>query len=113
MTGEGAGDEHTARSRIQPPAVFSTSLTGTFNRQVVDRGRFVFNTALDPSSFTRDQVSLLDNSGNLINVTGVTPVDGTNTRFDVTFDPQSDLGTDTLPAFPAITDAPAHPIARP
>jgi subtilisin family serine protease len=104
IPGEVPGDEYTALFTIQAPAVVSTTLTGTFNRQVVDHGQLVFNVPVDPNTFTLDQFSLLDQNGNPVNITGITPADGTNIRFNVTFDPQSALGTYTVTVGPNIMD---------
>jgi hypothetical protein len=86
------------------PIVLSTTLTGTFNNQTVSDGQIVFSDPIDPNTFTPDQFVLLDPSGNQVNVTGITPLDGTNTRFDVTFDAQSTLGTYMLTVGPNIFD---------
>jgi subtilisin family serine protease len=110
IPGEIPGDQYTAQFSIQGPAVVSTTLTGTFNNQVVDHGRLVFNEPIDPNSFTPNQVSLTDTGGNPVNILSITP-DGTNTRFDVTFDPQSALGTYTLTVGPNIIDFFGNPAA--
>jgi hypothetical protein len=99
-----AGDEYEGQFTILGPAVVSTTLTGTFNNQVIDHGRLVFNEPIDPSSFTLDQFALVDPSGNAVNITGITPSDGTNTRFDVTFDPQAGLGMYSVTVGPSIVD---------
>jgi hypothetical protein len=104
IPGEIPGDQYTAQFTIESPAVVSTTLTGTFNHQVVDHGQVVFNTPIDPNSFTADQFSLVDSGGNPVNVLSITAADGTNTRFNVTFDPQSALGTYTVTVGPSITD---------
>jgi hypothetical protein len=96
---------------IQGPSVVSTTLTGSFDE--VDHGQVVFNTAIDPNSFTPDQFVLLDPGGNPVNVTSITAADGTNTRFDVTFDPQTALGTYSLTIGPNITDAFGNPMPAP
>jgi hypothetical protein len=87
------------------PVVVSTTLTGDFNNQTVSDGQVVFSDPIDPNTFTFDQFVLLDPNGNPVNVTGITATDGTNTRFHVTFDPQSALGTYTLTIGPNIFDA--------
>jgi hypothetical protein len=85
------------------PAVLSTTLTGSFNFHLSD-GQVVFTEPIDPNTFTPDQFVLLDPNGNQVNVTGITALDGTNTRFDVTFDTQSTLGTYSLTIGPNIFD---------
>jgi subtilisin family serine protease len=111
IPGEVPGDEYTASFIIQAPAVVSTTLTGTFDQ--VDHGQIVFNTAINPTTFTPDQFVLLDPNGNPVNVTGITPADGTNTRWNVTFDPQTAIGTYNLTVGPNITDTFANPMAAP
>jgi hypothetical protein len=83
------------------PVVVSTTLTGMFNS--VDHGQIVFSDPIDPNTFTADQFVLVDPSGNPVNVLGIDG-DSTNTRFNVTFDPQSSLGTYTLTLGPNIMD---------
>jgi hypothetical protein len=101
-------DSFSGSFAIVGPSVISTTLTGTFDQ--IDHGRLVFNTAIDPNSFTPDQFVLLDPSGNPVNVTGITAADGTNTQWDVTFDPQTALGTYTVMVGPNITDAFGNPM---
>jgi subtilisin family serine protease len=113
IPGEVPDDEYTARFTIQPPAVVSTTLTGTFDRQTVDHGRITFNTPVDPYNFPPDQISILDQGGNPVTVTSVTPVDPTNKQYDVTFDPQSALGTYTVTVGPNLIDGYGNPMAAP
>jgi hypothetical protein len=94
------------------PAVVSTTLTGAFNSPV-NHDRIVFNTAIDPSSFTFGQYSLRDPGGNAVNVTGITPADGTNTQFDITFDQQSAPGPYNLTVGPNITNLLGDAMAGP
>ncbi len=86
------------------PIVVSTTLTGEINHPVSET-QVVFSNPIDPNTFTPDQFALVDPNGNPVQVTGITPTDGTNTRFDVTFDTQSTLGTYTLTIGPNILDA--------
>jgi hypothetical protein len=85
------------------PVVVSTTLTGSFNNQVVDHGQIVFSDPIDPNTFTPNQFVLLDPSGNTVNVNSI-DADRTNTRFNVTFDPQSAFGTYMLTLGPTIMD---------
>jgi hypothetical protein len=102
--GEVPGDEYTASFTITGPSVVSNSLHGLLAGPV-SQDRVVFSTAIDPNSFTPGQYALTAPDGTSVNVTGVTAVDGTNTRFDVTFDSQSAAGAYTLVIGPNITDA--------
>jgi hypothetical protein len=86
------------------PAVQSTTLAGELPPGLAD-GQVVFSDPIDPNTFTADQLVIVDPNGNQVNVTGITPADGTNTRFDVTFDPLSTLGNYTLDIGPNIMDA--------
>jgi hypothetical protein len=95
---------------ILAPAVVATTLSGRLDQAVVDHGRFVFNTAIDPNSFTPDQFNLQDPNGNPVNVTDIRPVDETDLQFDVTFDPQTSLGTYNLVVGPNITDFFGNPM---
>jgi hypothetical protein len=94
------------------PVVVSTTLTGTLRAPVSD-GLVVFNTAIDPTTFTPDQFHLTDPNGSAVNVTGITAVDDTNTQFDVTFDPQSTPGVYSLSIGPGITDTHGNPMDAP
>jgi hypothetical protein len=86
------------------PIIVSTTLSGTFNNQTVSDGQVVFSDPIDPNTFTPNQVMITDPNGNPVNVTGIFPLDGTNTRFDVTFDPQSTLGSYSVTIGPNILD---------
>jgi methionine-rich copper-binding protein CopC len=92
------------------PAVISTTLTGAVSGPV-HTDRIVFNTAIDPNSFTLDQYALVDPNGNAVNVTNITATDSTNTRFDITFDQQSAPGTYNLTVGPNITNGFGDPMA--
>jgi hypothetical protein len=94
------------------PQVVHTDLTGTFTAQV-DHDHLVFNTAIDPASFTFDQYAITAPNGSTINATTITPTDGTNTQFDVTFPAQTTNGTYTLTVGPNITDAAGNPMSAP
>jgi hypothetical protein len=96
---------------IVGPNVLSTTLTGVI-LDSVDRGQVVFNTPIDPNSFTFDQFNLTGPDGP-VNVTSITPVDDTNLAFDVTFDNQTTLGSYTLTIGPSITDAFGNAMAAP
>lgn len=59
--------------------------------------RVAFSEPINPVSFTAaDVLSLTDPVGNAIPIGGVTPVAGTDDRFDVTFPTQSTPGTYTI-----------------
>jgi hypothetical protein len=106
-----AGDQFQGQFTIVGPMVSSTTLTGRLADQVGD-GEVDFNTPIDPNSFTPAQFVLTGPAG-LVNVTGITALDGTNTRFDVTFDLQTVLGLYHLSIGPNITDTFGNPMAAP
>src|SRR5262249_12868955 len=97
---------------IVGPSVTSTTLTGRFVDQV-DHGHIAFNEAIDPNTFTTDQFALTAPDGTLVNVTGITATDTTNTQFDVTFDPQTALGAYTFVIGPNIADGFGNPMPAP
>jgi hypothetical protein len=71
--------------------------------------RVVFNTAIDPNTFTTADVTITDPTGAVVPVTGITPVPGSsNSRFDVSFDPQGRIGTYTLMVGPNVQDTLGH-----
>jgi Bacterial Ig-like domain len=94
------------------PAVVSTSLTGTVSGTVTD-DIVTFNEPVNPATFTPDQYSLTGPNGNPVNVNSVTPIDGTNTRFDVAFDAQSTLGTYAVSIGPNIADFSGNTMSAP
>jgi hypothetical protein len=88
------------------PVVVSTTLTGDFNNQTVSGGDVVFSDPIDSNTFVfdYDEFSLTDPHGNPVRVNSITPLDGSNMRFHVTFTPQSGLGTYTVTIGPDIYD---------
>jgi hypothetical protein len=85
------------------PRVTSFSPTGSVSGPV-DHVRVTFDRAIDPATFTPDQVTFVM-GGNPIAVTGVVEVDGSDhTQFDVTFDPQTEAGSYSLTLSTDITD---------
>jgi hypothetical protein len=105
-------DQYIASFTITGPSVLSNALHGLLAGPV-DHDRVVFSTAIDPTTFTPDQYALTAPDGTLVNVTGITPVDGTNTQFDITFDPQTAAGAYTLVIGPNITDTFGNPMGSP
>jgi hypothetical protein len=92
------------------PVVTGYSPTGNVSGPV-DHVRVTFSRAIDATTFTPAQATLLDSGGNPITVTDVVDVPGGNdTQFDVTFDPQSTQGTYTLTLATAITDQFGNPL---
>jgi hypothetical protein len=89
------------------PTVVRTNLQSTFIAPI-DHDHLVWNTAVDPNSFTfstaNDQYAITDPNANTINALAITPTDTTNTQFDVTFPAQSTNGAYTLNVGPNIKD---------
>jgi hypothetical protein len=112
VAGEVPDDQYTASFTIAGPSVASNALRGLLAGPV-SQDRVVFSTAIDPNTFTAGQYALTDPNGAAVNVTGITAVDSTNTRFDVTFDSQSAAGAYTLVIGPNITDAFGNPMGSP
>jgi len=105
-------DVYTARFAISAPTVVSTTLSGRLADQV-DHGQIVFNSAIDPQTFTFDQFVLTAPDGSIANVNSIMPADDTHRVFDVTFDLQTRLGNYTLVVGPNITDTFGNPMAAP
>jgi methionine-rich copper-binding protein CopC len=103
-------DSFSGRFTIVGPSVSATTLSGRLADQVSD-GEVDFNTPIAPASFSADQFVLRRPGGQTVNVTGITALDGTNMRFDVTFDTQTVLGAYTLTIGPNITDAFGNPMS--
>ncbi len=105
VPGEVPGDEYTASFGVTGPLVTGIARNGP-PANPVSSIRVTFNEPIDPTSFTPDQVTRLeDPSGNPITVQDVTPVTGSNnTQFDVSFDVQTAPGTYTVAIGPGIAD---------
>jgi hypothetical protein len=111
-----SGDQFTTAFTVNGPRVLSTTPTagGVVPSSPFDHVRVTFNTPIQGSSFTTDQVVLLDPSSNPVNVNSVTPVDFTNnTQFDVAFDPETARGTYSLTLGPSILDVYGNPMDSP
>jgi serine protease len=71
----------------------------------ISRARVAFTEAVNASTFTAADVRLTGPAGQVIAITGVTVVAGSNsTQFDVTFASQSAVGTYRIAIGPAISD---------
>jgi hypothetical protein len=95
------------------PVVVTNSLHGVF-LDFIDRGRIVFNTAVNPDSPPpADEFSLRDPNGNPVNIRSLTAADLTNTVFDVIFDVQTTQGLYNVTIGPNIRDFAGNPMAAP
>jgi hypothetical protein len=71
----------------------------------IDHVRVTFNTAMDPTTFTPDQVHSFIGPNGPIAIDAVSPVPFTsNTQFEIRFAPQSTLGNYTMVIGPDIAD---------
>ena len=66
--------------------------------------RVVFDEPMDPASFTPDQFVIRDLSGNTVPITDIAAVDGTDERFDVSFDPLTATSLYSVKIGPNLTD---------
>jgi serine protease len=76
-----------------------------------DRVRVTFNEAINAASFTTGDIVSLTGPGGAITPTGVTPVAGSNTQFDVTFATQTTVGAYSIVLGPDILDTATSPNA--
>ncbi len=81
------------------PTPTSTNLPGT-----VDHVRLTFSEPIDPSTFTFDEFYLAGPDGSQLPINDIEPVDGSNTQFDISFDPLYAAGTYLVVVGPYITD---------
>lgn len=112
--GEVPDDEYTAQFAVASPTVTALARNGRF-QDPVSSVRVTFNEPIDPSTFTPDQISnLTDPQGHPITVTGVAPVDNSDTQFDVSFDPQGTFGSYRITvAAGGIADLFGNPVTTP
>jgi hypothetical protein len=95
---------------IAGPLVLSFSPSGNVTGPV-DHVRVTFNRPMNASTFTTDQVTLLDAGGNPVTIASVVDVPGSNhTQFDVNFDPQSTHGNYALTLSNGILDTYGNPV---
>jgi hypothetical protein len=103
IPGETPQDQYTATFTVAAPQVVSSSPTGS-TPAPINHVLLTFNSPMDGSTFTPGKVSFTG-PGGAIAVSGVTEVPYTNhTQFDVTFAPQTAVGTYLLVVGPNIAD---------
>jgi methionine-rich copper-binding protein CopC len=103
IPGETPQDQYTATFTVAAPQVVSSSPAGSTPGSI-DHVRLTFNSPIDTSTFTPGKVSFTG-PGGTITVSGVPEVPYTNhTQFDVTFAPQTALGSYSLVVGPNILD---------
>jgi methionine-rich copper-binding protein CopC len=104
VEGEIPGDLYYAHFGIRGPRIIaSTPANNVF--APISTVRVTFDESMDPTSFTTDQVQFKGPQGNVISVTNIQPVAGSNnTRFDISFNGQTDLGSYHMVIGPNIRD---------
>jgi hypothetical protein len=113
IPGENPGDRATVQFTINGPRVVFSNPSGTTSGPVTVV-RVGFDTPINASTFTTDQVAASDPQGNPINVTNVAEVPFTNhTQFDITLDEQHTPGRYTLVIGPSIQDVYGNPMDNP
>ncbi len=91
------------------PRVTAASFSGT-SANNFNQVRFTFSEPVNANSFTTADVVTLTGPGGAITPTAVTPVNGTNNQFDLTFPTQTAGGTYSVIIGPAITDTAGNPM---
>jgi subtilisin family serine protease len=107
--GEVPADRFTLNFGILGPRVNSHSPTGTIQGPAVSFIQVIFNRTMDPGNFTVDDIVTFTRTNGAVvtplTATGVVPVAGTNnTRFNITFDPQTATGMYRLVFGPNVYD---------
>jgi hypothetical protein len=111
VTGESGQDGYQAGfgtgARIVPLTPTTPAVTPVFPQfGPVSTGQVNFNTAINPATFTADDIVITGPGGAAVTVLSVTPVAGTgNTRFNYTFTPQNAAGIYTVVIGPDVRDA--------
>jgi hypothetical protein len=102
--GETPQDQFTATFAVAAPQIVSSSPTGN-TPAPVDHVRLTFNSPMNGSTFGPGNITSFTGPNGAIAVSGVSEVPYTNhTQFDVTFAPQTALGSYSLVVGPNIQD---------
>ena len=109
-----AADNYVNIFTITAPRVLGATPTGTANPPF-STVRVLFSKPMQATSFTAADVAQFTGPGGVDlagQITGITPVAGgpTTTEFDITFAPQTTIGTYTLVLEPTILDANGNPV---
>ena len=96
-----------------PPVIVGQTPAGsTFGP--VRHLQVTFSHPIDVSTFTPDKITSFTGPGGDVPILGVTPVDGSNdTRFDITFPGQGEIGSYQMVIGPDIEDVDGMPMAAP
>lgn len=89
---------------VTGPRVTAASPSGPVQGPV-SSVRISFNEAIDPTTFTRDDITGFTGPSGPLTITGLTPIGTTNRQFEITFDSQEELGDYEFTIGPDITDA--------
>jgi hypothetical protein len=111
IPGEIPGDQYTAFFTLLGPRIISSSPSGSVPAQLVSSVQVGFNEAMNPATFTRDQVvSFTRTNGTQVThledqITGIVPIAGSNnTRFSINFNGTGMIGQYSLVIGPHIRD---------
>jgi hypothetical protein len=111
IPGEIPGDQYTATFTLLGPRIISQTPSGSIAPQLVSSVQLTFNEAMNPASFTRDQVvSFTRTNGTQVThledtITSIVPIAGSNnTRFSINFAGTGIIGQYTMIIGPHIRD---------
>jgi hypothetical protein len=103
--GEFPGDIYAAQFGIAGPRVTASTPTGNSLPGSLTTLQVTFNEAMNPATFTLNQVTVTGPGGSVVPVTAITPIAGSgNTRFAITITPTVVTGTYHLIVGPNIQD---------
>jgi hypothetical protein len=105
IPGEIPGDQFTTTFNIRGPRVISSQTLGDFTNGIITTVRVSFDEAMDPTSFTPDQVKFTGPGNVTIAVASITATNSSNTQFDIAFAPQGKLGNYSMVIGPNVLDA--------
>jgi hypothetical protein len=107
IPGEIPDDEYILHFNISGPKITASQnlLFGDTANQIYNGVRVTFNESMNPASFTADQFQLTSPTGVAVPINSIAPVAGSNnTRFDVQFEPQGQIGVWQVVIGPNIRD---------
>jgi methionine-rich copper-binding protein CopC len=105
VPGETPGDQYTVAFNVLGPKVTTSQTLGDTVDNIYNTVRVSFNEAMDPTTFTTDQVKFASPSNDSIAITSITPVaNSNNTQFDIAFASQGKIGNYTMVIGPNVQD---------
>ena len=109
IPGETPDDQYAGTFVVSAPRVTGHTPTGQ-TAGLISSVRVTFDRPMDASTFTTDDVVSFTGPGGAITVTGVTPVSGSTTQFDITFAGQTQAGNYSLTFGPDVRDTFGNPM---